>query len=859
MSSITNIIGTKYQSVFDPKILKNFRVDGILYKSIYHYVYSNLVHFDLDKKSLNNANIRDVYTEYLEIETNSRNQIIHEACEKAVECRFSHGEASDFLLSTGDSVLLYKSENRELGTGPDMLGKNLYGKMLMNYRTKLRLKREVEINEKEKEKVESTLYKNYGVYLALRQKMSKNLEDLSEYIGLSIENIIDKVGKQMIFEITPSPDIIYLLYKKQELQDREIIDNPKHIVQLIRKKYLHKINDDIKKIKQNAIVESFVDWLIEYKSVEYQTELDRNAIKFEQMKYITQTQKDRIVRLYTAGKLNEIITEQVKVRMSVIREPISQTVIDQAQSFEIPTEVSSEPEEIKQQEKDKRPEVKIQDSTTYNDYFSKLFVKLLRKKTKREKQLEEEDIKEKIRTTEQKQIEEEIEKELAIQELLKSVDNKPTTVQKIKRKGMAPMPTLNDIIPPPNIPTTTTVYKPPSTIRFSEDPGKGYFGALSPLAVDKNVFYVDDYAYPSIYHYIMTRLFEMLPTVHSMSKAHGYIMSKSDATNVKTYKSFEVLDKEYDELYRVETLLKISKLLETGLPIVLPPIEKLQDTFPNDLLHNYIYNVGDDTLLGRNTNEGFNIYGIELSKFISSRIHNKPSVKISDEYKDAFITKRLDDVCKTINVIINTTDSTKKLTEKDVMSIIDILYAPCAEIFKRTYDIEMPDVYHDLIREQLPEKNLAESALELIYVFVVRMFNMLEENFDGGDVDSYVKNLRNKVLNTKSFSCIGPYKNKNENCVFAAVYKIIEKLTMFNGGKNIASDKLDYIFMLITDQSEKIDYVDVNDESVPLLRSLLSPLGESIANDSTTINGFVKEVSKNITNDILIRVVFFGI
>ena len=58
----------------------------------------------------------------------------------------------------------------------------------------------------------------------------------------------------------------------------------------------------------------------------------------------------------------------------------------------------------------------------------------------------------------------------------------------------------------------------------------------------------------------------------------------------------------------------------------------------------------------------------------------------------------------------------------------------------------MPDVYRDLIREQLPEKNLAESGLELIYVFVVRMFNMLEENFGGGDVDSYVKNLRNKVI-----------------------------------------------------------------------------------------------------------------
>lgn len=856
MSLITNIIGTKYQSLFDPKILKNFRIDGILYKSIYHYIYSNLVHFELDKKSLINANIRDVYSEYLEIETNSRNQIIHEACEKAIESRFSTGESSDLLLGTGDSILLYKSDNGELGTGSDMLGKNLYGKMLMNFRNKLRLKREVETIEKEKEKTETKLYKTYGVYLSLLNRMTNDLDDLKQFIGLTIDEIIDVIGKQKIFDATPSPDIIYSLYTKQEIQDKDIMDNSKYLVQLIRKKYLHKINDSIKKIKENSIVESFVDWLIEYKSVEYDINLDRAAIKFEQMNNISQSQRERIIRLYSEGKLNENISEQVKERMSIFRSPLTQEELISAQSFEIPV-TSGQPEEkekIEEKERDKRPETKIQDSITYNDYFSKLFVKLLRKKTKREEHREEEEIREKIREEEQKQIEEELEKQIIREELMSNV---PTGKQKVKRKGVAinPAPELTQAIPV----TTQATYRPPSTIRFSEDPTKGYFGALSPLAVDKTVFYVDDYAYPSIYHYIMVRLFEMLPTVHSMSKAHGYIMSKADATNVKTYKSFEVLDREYDELYNIETLLKISSLLSVCLPIVLPPIEKIQESLQGDILHEYVYNNKEDSLLGKGeTNNGFNIYGIELTKFIQSRVRTKPIVKISEEYKNTFIKKRLEDVCKTISAVINVTDSSKKLSEKDILLIIDILYAPCYELFKKEYEIDVPEIYKDLIKTYLSDKNITDNGVELIYAFVYKMFTMLEETFEGDDVDTYVKTLRNRVLNTKSFSCVGPYKNKNENCVFAAVFRIIEKMNMIHG-KKMTSDKLDYIFMLITDKTEKIDYVDVDDETVPLLRSLLTPLGDSIANDSRTINGFVKEVSKNITNDILIRVVFFGI
>jgi predicted NAD-dependent protein-ADP-ribosyltransferase YbiA (DUF1768 family) len=858
MSSITNIIGTKYQSQFDPKILKNFRVDGILYKSIYHYVYSNLVHFDLDKKSLNNANIKDVYTEYLEIETNSRNQIIHEACERAVESRFSSGEAADLLLGTGDSILLYTSDNRELGTGSDMLGKNLYGKMLMNFRTKLRLKREVELNEKEKEKMESKLYKIYGVYLVLLHRLRNELDDLKEYVGLSLDQLVKKVGKQRIFDLTPSPDIIYSMYNKGELEDRDIIDNPRYMVELIRKKYLHKINTEIKHKNEAAIVESFVDWLIEYKSVEYEKEFNRNAIKFEQMKYMTPQQKERIVKLFTAGKLNEDISEQVKERMRVVRALIPQTEIDDAGLFEIPvSQVGVVEQEEKKEEKDTRPEVRIQDSTTYNDYFSKLFVKLMRKKTKREKQIEEEEFKEQHRVEEQRQIEEELEKEFVRQELLKDTTlvDKDKKIKRRKELKITTEPTA--ALQQPEV-ARPAVYRPPSTIRFSEDPTRGYFGALSPLALDKTVFYVDDYAYPSIYHYIMTRLFEMLPTVKFMSKAHGYIMSKSDATNVKTYKSFETLDKEYDHIYNIERLLKINSLLEKCLPIVFPSIEKLQEYLGViDLV--YIYNIRDDVILGTSDkNDGNNLYGIELTKFIKANITSKEPIKIPDEYKNSFITKRLEDVCKTINMIINATDSSKKLTGKDIVFIIDILYAPCDEIFKQEYDMDIPDVYKDLIRSYLPEKNVTNSGIEIIYAFVNQVFAKLAEKTDRADVDGYIKSLRAKVLNSNSFSCVGPYKNRNENCLFAAVCKIIEKINMITG-KQITSDKLDYIFMLVTDKKEKIDYVDVDDETVPLLRSLLTPYGDSIADDSSTINGFVKEVAKNISNDILIRVVFFGI
>jgi predicted NAD-dependent protein-ADP-ribosyltransferase YbiA (DUF1768 family) len=869
MSSITNIIGTKYQSLFDPKNFKNFRVDGILYKSIYHYVYSNLVHFDLDKKSLNNANTKDVYTEYLEIETNSRNQIIYESCEKAIESRFAYGDAADLLMGTGESILLYTSDNRELGTGPDMLGKNLYGKMLMNFRKKLSLKRETEMKEKQKEKIESELYRIYSVYLGLRKCMTKDLDDLSEFVGLSLDEIIEKLGKQTLFDITPSPDIIYSMYKKQEIQDKEMIDNPIYIVQLIRKKYIQQINTAIKSLQEKAIIESFVDWLIAYKSVEYGVEFNRNKIKYEHMNKLTSTQKERILRLYESGKLNESVKQQVDERLSVIRPVIKQEDIENARSFEIPVDVdhAEEKKNTYVNEKDNRPITKLQDSNISNDYFSNLFVKFFRQKTKREKQMEDEDIKEQMRVTEEKQIEEEIEKEIALQQLLLegSIEDKKSSVKPIRKRRQAqaavepPMPRAElSMRQPQNI---QPAYRPPSTIRFGEDPSRGYFGVFSPLAVDRTVFYVDNYAYPSIYHYIMTRLIEMLPTIKTMSKAHGYIMIKTDSTNVKTYKSFEILDKEYDELYTIERILKITELLEKCLPIALPPIEKINEMYPSDIDHSYTYNTREDILLGSvGKNNGYNIYGIELTKFIKSKLAESSKILQKADYKDSFIKKRLEDLCNTLKTVINIEGSNKPLDINDINNIIMTLYDPCFEAFKRNSDEPMmPLEYENFIREMLSREQVTNVGIDVLYHFVIRVYNLLVENIEPGvDVDKYISSMRTGTLNSRSFSCMGPYKTKTENCLFAGVVGMIEKLNSIHR-KDITSDKLDYVFMLLTNNSERIDYVDIDDKDIPKVKSLLFKLGDSIVNNASSINGFIKTVSKNIPNDVLMRVIFFGI
>jgi len=424
-------------------------------------------------------------------------------------------------------------------------------------------------------------------------------------------------------------------------------------------------------------------------------------------------------------------------------------------------------------------------------------------------------------------------------------------VEKRKTKRLPPI-ILQPVINPVNI-----NYKPQSTVRFSEDPKKGYFGGLSPLAIDRTVWYAGNYAYPSIYHYIMTHLFEMLPTVKTVSKAHGYIMSKMDATNVKTYKSFEVLDKEYDELYNIERLIKISELLKTCLPLFLPPIEKLKSMYQDDIDHVYTYNVEDDNLLG-NTGHGiyYDIYGIELTKFIKSMLQPVKKTDISEEYKDAFIKKRLDDMCRSVKTVINTSDSPRLLTEKDILNIIYILYGPCREIFDREYVGNVMEEYFQYIRNLLTKDQVTDGCVEVIYAFAHNVFNLLQDNIGvGADIDNYIKTARQEALKP---ICVGPYKTKNENCLLAGLIKVIQKLGSLNGG-NISSDKLDYVFMLLTNTSERIDYVDVDDDNIPILKSLLFSLGDSIVNNASSINGFIKSVSKNLTNDILIRVVFFGI
>lgn len=277
----------------------------------------------------NAINKMGIYQVYERANNDELLSTLRKAVDNAYNSLLKNPELQHILLGTGNFPIGYESSDPFLGVGQDRKGENLIGKILMQIRHNLRFKQFIDIENKK----EIAKYKNiYDIYLAhsaLVIEIRKNKSSLSEYLGLSPEQIINKFGAHNLVSGVPSQDTVIKLYKYDKLNPivmREIFQ-PGTLVINIRKNELRNLRNSLEQSKDDIIFNSYLEYMI--------TRNCEDAINKE-VKYLLDIQNK--IRLNSASGSRQIIEtleKSRKTRDQIMEEVIENTIASEKQKISV--------------------------------------------------------------------------------------------------------------------------------------------------------------------------------------------------------------------------------------------------------------------------------------------------------------------------------------------------------------------------------------------------------------------------------------------------------------------------------------------------------------------------------------------
>lgn len=300
------------------------------------------------------------YNHYLALE---EFQLIRTALEKAYTAKAERDpEMVRNLLATGDSPILYISNNNILGIGPNRNGSNLIGLTLMQLRRNYRLEKTQQQVYEERQDYEDRLFNAYTAYAILLHEISKN-NDLSMYLGQSPEQVIktfqdtsndtmsdlglNEGMREVIVQMVDRGQYPILVKELNAVKRGQ----PGYMVLELRRENLRKISNSLLRKKPDIIFRTYIEYLLSYKypnmtDKEIEIEVDGALKKGGQEQEML---KDRVVALYNRGQLSvphgedtPSVSDVIKGKLRQIRIPTT----DEIENAERMKSSHSEPEEM---------------------------------------------------------------------------------------------------------------------------------------------------------------------------------------------------------------------------------------------------------------------------------------------------------------------------------------------------------------------------------------------------------------------------------------------------------------------------------------------------------------------------------
>ena len=242
--------------------IKLIDINGEKWKTVSNYIYANLLKnpiYRLTIKNIDNPN--KLYDEYINLYKKSINDTLWDSysigyahlCDK-------NPEMAKTLLETGETSLIYKSNNILIGVNNEGKGENIIGKVLENLRYRIKNTLDKQLKEELKNKRNDKLYNAYITYVYLKDLLYEG-NNLNEFEDMSFKDIIEnKIGDNVV----PKDLFLGSIGSTMPFFITDVIDdeNINNLISIVKKNELRKFSKIIYNKKRLIVLNLYIEYLV---------------------------------------------------------------------------------------------------------------------------------------------------------------------------------------------------------------------------------------------------------------------------------------------------------------------------------------------------------------------------------------------------------------------------------------------------------------------------------------------------------------------------------------------------------------------------------------------------------------------
>ena len=314
---------------------------------------------------------------------------------------------------------------------------------------------------------------------------------------------------------------------------------------------------------------------------------------------------------------------------------------------------------------------------------------------------------------------------------------------------------------------------------------------------------IDSQLFPTVTHYMITRLIAYISDIGTMKLAYPYILS-NPAVPIVGIESFLLPDNAMVAYYNLRDTnyhAQLIKYARLGMDLKFEN-RVLQDVLLTTGNSKLVYNDFSDPILGvggRNV-EGSDFVGRYLMKLRKhyatirkdENITNlsKKDVKLilqQDPFMKEWLRMRVKDTCNVVMVMKNylymKSEINVELNSMFVETVIDNVYQPCSQVFAAANLITagVPQFFFSIVRECPGFNSKYSEAAKVIWkrtaVMLYYMIHYMK--------DSSIQNIRSVLaklehLVSEGSNCVYIVEDKYDNCIISAILNILSGIIEFN-------------------------------------------------------------------------------
>lgn len=374
---------------------------------------------------------------------------------------------------------------------------------------------------------------------------------------------------------------------------------------------------------------------------------------------------------------------------------------------------------------------------------------------------------------------------------------------------------------------------------------------LSPARYGGIMLNIEGKIYPTISHYIFTKLLANLPggkkdtLIGNMTNAYKNILiSQNAGFNIENFKDPSTISNIYLRFRSENDEKRLKEYASKGLD------KKFENRVLQDVLlmtenANLVWSDFSDPILGVGPKDviGENFVGeylMKLRKKIEKSREGETFEKlnithineiISDMFVRDWMTMRIKDMCRVIHIVKDYLWSkygiSAKIDSNIAEAVLDKIYQPCSQIYgvADKITVSIPHYFNVLIRGCPGFSNVEKDVVEVIWKrFAVMIYYLLKYLEDSSlrNIRTVIGKIEYSVSN--SSKCIEIVPDEKENCIASAIINLLHGISSFNKqlsyNNTITHKDINLATAIILNEKEKKEKAPVVDEEYEFISEM---------------------------------------